>query len=82
MPDEIDLLIVDGPPWAMHPHVRGAAASLFPLIRPGGMVLMDDAARPGERVVARRWRKEHDNMDFKLDNQGAKGTLVGYKNPA
>jgi hypothetical protein len=32
--------------------------------------------------VARRWRKEHDNMNFTLDNQGAKGTLVGYKNPA
>ena len=46
------------------------------------MVLMDDAARPGERVVARRWRKEHDNMDFKLDNQGAKGTLLGYKHSA
>jgi predicted O-methyltransferase YrrM len=82
VPNEIDLLIVDGPPWSIHPHVRGAAASLFPLIRPGGRVLMDDAARPGERVVARRWRKEHENMDFTLDNQGAKGTLVGYKNPA
>jgi len=82
VPKEIDLLIVDGPPWAIHPHVRGAAASLFPLIRPGGKVLLDDAARPGERVVARRWRKEHPNMDFTLDSKGAKGTLLGYKHPA
>jgi hypothetical protein len=81
VPTETALRIVDGPPWAIHPHVRGAAASLFQLIRPGGKVLMDDAARPGERVVARRWRKEHKNMEFKLDNQGAKGTLVGYKKP-
>ena len=79
---QIDLLIVDGPPWAIHPYVRGAASSLFPLIRPGGRVLLDDAARPGERVVARRWRKEHNNMDFTLDSQGAKGTLLGYKHPA
>lgn len=82
VPNEIDLLIVDGPPWAIHPHVRGAAASLFPLIRPGGRLLLDDAARPGERVVARRWRKEHANMDFTLDSQGAKGTLLGHKHPA
>lgn len=82
IPAKIDLLIVDGPPWALHPHVRGAAASLFPHLCPGGRVLLDDAARPGERVVARRWRKEHHDMDFKLDSQGAKGTLLGHKHPA
>lgn len=79
VPSEIDLLVVDGPPWAIHPHVRGAAASLFPRLRSGGMVLLDDAARPGERMVARRWRKEHHNMRFQLDSKGAKGTLVGRK---
>ncbi len=79
VPAEIDLLVVDGPPWAIHPHVRGAAASLFPNLRPGGRVLLDDAARPGERVVARRWRKEHHNMRFVLDRKGAKGTLLGQK---
>lgn len=82
VPTDIDLLIVDGPPWAIHPHVRGAAASLFPNVRPGGRVLMDDAARLGERVVARRWRKDHHNMEFTLDSKGAKGTLLGRKLPA
>ena len=82
VPAEIDLLIIDGPPWALHPHVRGAAASLFPRIRPGGRILLDDAARPGERVVARGWRKEHGNMEFTLDSKGAKGTLLGHKHPA
>ena len=79
VPTDIDLLIVDGPPWAIHPHVRGAASSLFPLIRPGGRVLLDDAARPSERVVARRWRKEHCNMQFTLKSRGPRGTLVGNK---
>jgi predicted O-methyltransferase YrrM len=79
VPAEIDLLIVDGPPWAIHPHVRGAAATLFTRLRPGGIVLLDDAARPGERVVARRWRQEHHNMRFTLDSKGAKGTLIGRK---
>jgi predicted O-methyltransferase YrrM len=79
LPASIDLLVIDGPPWAIHPHVRGAAASLFPLLRPGGMILLDDAARPGERVVAGRWRKDHRNIEFILDSAGAKGTLVGRK---
>jgi predicted O-methyltransferase YrrM len=79
VPLEIDLLVVDGPPWAVHPHVRGAAASLFPRLRPGGRVLLDDAARPGERMVARRWRREYHNMQFTLDRKGAKGTLIGQK---
>jgi predicted O-methyltransferase YrrM len=82
VPADIDLLVVDGPPWAIHPHVRGSAASLFPRLRCGGIVLLDDAARLGERVVARRWRREHHNMRFKLDSKGAKGTLVGRKLPA
>lgn len=82
VPAEIDLLVVDGPPWAIHPHVRGSAASLFPKLRRGGMVLLDDAARLGERVVARRWRHEHRNMRFTLDSKGAKGTLIGRKMPA
>jgi predicted O-methyltransferase YrrM len=79
LPDNIDLLIIDGPPWAIHPHVRGAAASLFHRLRPGGMILLDDAARPGERAVARRWRREHSNIEFLLDLAGAKGTLIGRK---
>jgi hypothetical protein len=33
-------------------------------------------------MVARRWRKEHRNMEFMLDSQGAKGTLLGHKHPA
>jgi hypothetical protein len=47
LPDRIDLLIIDGPPWTIHPHVRGAAEALFDRLSPGGMVLLDDASRPG-----------------------------------
>ncbi|RVQ68665.1 class I SAM-dependent methyltransferase [Croceicoccus ponticola] len=82
VPDEIDLLIIDGPPWATHPLVRGGAELLFPRIREGGTVLLDDANRPGERIVARRWRKNWPEFDFRLDPRGAKGTLIGQKRMA
>ena len=79
LPTGIDLMLIDGPPWSVHPLTRGAAASLFDHIAPGGTIMLDDAARPGERLVARRWRKLHPDFDFRLDKSGTKGTLIGRR---
>lgn len=79
LPDRIDMLIIDGPPWAIHPFIRGAAECLFDRISPGGVVLLDDGARPGERIVAQRWRKRWPDFEFRLDLSGTKGTLIGIK---
>jgi hypothetical protein len=79
LPRQIDLLIIDGPPWSIHPHVRGAAESLFERIPVGGRVLLDDASRPGERVVASRWRRRWPGFEFRLDRRGTKGTLIGIR---
>jgi predicted O-methyltransferase YrrM len=78
LPAEIDLLVIDGPPWTLNPFVRGRAETLFDRVRPGGIVLLDDAARPGERVVAARWKREWPDFSFML-LPGAKGTLVGER---
>jgi predicted O-methyltransferase YrrM len=79
LPDGIELMLVDGPPWSIHPMTRGAAETLFDRIAPGGTVMLDDAARPGERLVARRWRKKHPEFEFRLWKGGSKGTLIGVK---
>lgn len=79
LPDRIDFMLIDGPNWAIHPFTRGAAASLFGRIPVGGVVMLDDAARPGERIVARRWRKLWPNFRFDLVKSGTKGTLVGTR---
>jgi predicted O-methyltransferase YrrM len=78
LPAQIDLLVIDGPPWTLNPFVRGRAEVLFDRVVPGGMVLLDDAARPGERVVAARWRRDWPEFRFTL-LPGAKGTLVGER---
>ncbi len=78
LPPEIDLLVIDGPPWTVNPFVRGRPEVLYDRNVPGGMVLLDDAARPGERVVAQRWRRDWPNFRFTL-LPGAKGTLVGER---
>lgn len=79
LPDRIDLLIIDGPPWTIHPQVRGAADCLFDRIAPGGVVLLDDGARPGERMVAQRWQRQWPDFEFRLDLSGTKGTLIGIR---
>ena len=79
MPPSIDLLIIDGPPWAVHPYCRGIAERLFPLIPPGGAIMLDDAARPGERYVARRWRRNWPDFDFIYEGEGVKGLLIGRR---
>lgn len=79
LPDDIDLMLIDGPCWTIHPFGRGAAASLFDKISVGGMVMLDDGARPGERIVRRRWAKMFPNFDFELVSDGTKGTVIGVR---
>lgn len=79
VPHSIDLLVIDGPPWAVHPYCRGMAERLFPYIAPGGVIMLDDAARPGERHIARRWRRDWPDFEFTYEGGGAKGLLIGRK---
>jgi len=48
-------------------------------IAPGGTIILDDAARPGERWIARRWRREWPDFEFRLWKGGTKGTLIGRR---
>lgn len=79
VPARIDVLVIDGPPWTIHPLVRGAAETLFDRIAIGGRIFMDDAARPGERVIARNWQKKWKDFAFRYDPRGTKGTLIGTR---
>lgn len=81
VPDAIDLLLIDGPPDWLQGGVgaRGAAGpTLFSRLSPGGVVLLDDADRDGERAVADRWRREFPGIGF--DTLPAqKGLLRGIR---
>lgn len=79
LPETIDFLLIDGPPWTIHPFTRGSAEMVFDRITPGGTIMLDDAARPGERILARRWRRNWPDFEFRLVNAGTKGTLIGRR---
>ena len=56
----IDLLVVDGPPEASGPLARYPAVPLLhPHFAKRARVILDDGARPDERVIAERWKNEH-----------------------
>ena len=84
LPDGIDLLVIDGPQaWRQgQEESRGSAApAAFAKLAPGGVVLLDDAAREGEQRVAARWRAEFPEISFGAA-ETQKGVLIGRKAPS
>ena len=64
--DRIDLLLVDGPPAFATGHGLArypALPVLLDRLAPGATVVLDDAERPGEQEVLRRWERET-GLDF------------------
>jgi len=59
MPQEFSLVVCDGPPGS----TRGGRYGLMPImdkrLPPGSVVLLDDAERPDEMELMRRWEKEY-----------------------
>ena len=55
----IDMLVIDGPPKATRSLARYPAGPLlFPLLKPGASVFMDDATRSDEQAILARWQAE------------------------
>ena len=53
MYQEIDLLVIDGPPKALGENVRSGALDFFlNRLSPNAVVVIDDAYRPGESKLA------------------------------
>lgn len=58
---EIDLLLVDGPPKRTEPRARRhALPALVDRLAPGAVVVLDDADRPDEKEIVRQWAADHD----------------------
>jgi predicted O-methyltransferase YrrM len=63
--DHIDLLLIDGPPTALGADIRHPALPFFwDRLSPGAIVLLDDAARPGERAISDAWRRQFPRAQF------------------
>jgi hypothetical protein len=79
VPDELDLLVVDGPPAcdAGHGMRRAPALPRFEeRLVVGAAVVLDDIARPGERDVLAGWEASTD-WRFALDERA--GVAIGRR---
>ncbi|MGX7678963.1 class I SAM-dependent methyltransferase [Jatrophihabitans sp. DSM 45814] len=77
--DQIDLLVVDGPPaYAVgHGLRRAPALSAFdPKLAPAATVVLDDVDRPGEREVLIEWESST-SWRFSIDDSA--GVAIGRR---
>jgi hypothetical protein len=55
----IDMLIIDGPPGGLNPLARYPAGPLLlPLLSKNAAVFLDDANRPDEQEIIRKWQAD------------------------
>jgi predicted O-methyltransferase YrrM len=73
--EQIDLVVIDGPPGTIGPMARYPALPLlFEHLEHGATIIVDDANRPDEQRVVERWRQEYRERitcDFVALDKGA-----------
>jgi predicted O-methyltransferase YrrM len=73
LPEQIELVLVDGPPKSTGPLARYPAIPLlYDSLRIGATVLIDDAARPDEREALARWAEMYPDLSVTFV-EGSKG---------
>lgn len=62
--EEIDMLVIDGPPGFLQPMSRyPAIPRLADRFAPEAVIWLDDAARPDERAIVERWLAEYPGLN-------------------
>lgn len=76
----IGMLAIDGPPQATRRLARyPAGPALFARLAPGAAVFLDDAKRPDEQEILRRWANEYPEMQQQMLNCEKGAALLRYR---
>jgi len=82
LPEQAEIIFIDGPPKATGPLARYPALPLlFENLSSDGLLLMDDAARPEERAAVDRWKEEFPGIEITFHGD-SKGSVEVHKGPA
>ena len=81
--ERFDLIVVDGPPsWKGDSLARlPALYELIPRLADNGVLVLDDAARPGERTIAWQWQRDFPDLHFRMVEIG-RGLFVASRQGA
>jgi predicted O-methyltransferase YrrM len=65
--NDIDVLLIDGPPTLLRPDIRYPALPFFwNRLSAQAIVLLDDASRPAEREMAKIWQRNYPEARFEF----------------
>jgi predicted O-methyltransferase YrrM len=74
--DPIDFMMIDGPPYHVHPLARYPAIPLLhDRLGSDAVILLDDADRPEEIRIAKMWKNEFPDLNF-ARLEAEKGALL------
>jgi hypothetical protein len=66
MPNEFSMVVCDGPPGDTKGGRYGLLSVMRSRLKPGAAILLDDASRENEKVIAARWASElHTTYDIR-----------------
>jgi predicted O-methyltransferase YrrM len=73
MADSFALVICDGPPGSTKGGRYGLVSIMRERLRPGCVILLDDAAREQERMIASKWQRE---LHASIELRGTKKPFI------
>ncbi|MEQ8577065.1 MAG: class I SAM-dependent methyltransferase [Balneola sp.] len=80
IPDKIDLLVIDGPPFKLNPNARYPALPLlYKHLNDKAVIILDDADREDEGFIVRKWAEEHPELTVEFIGS-EKGVAILRKN--
>lgn len=79
LPDELDLILVDGPPSTDDLNRFPALPVLAGRLKPGGLLVLDDARRADESLTVARWSESFPDYSVTIRDDHEKGTALFVK---
>lgn len=79
LPDELDLILVDGPPSTDDSNRFPALPVLAGRLKPGGLLVLDDARRADESLTVARWSESFPDYSVTIRDDHEKGTALFVK---
>lgn len=80
--EQVDLVLVDGPPSFLHPRSREPALrAIYPFLSERAVVILDDTKRDAEKAIVQAWREEFPDLDVQVQGRG-KGCVEFIRSPA